>query len=179
MSSNLKSELENILKLVVDWLKFAEAKNAALLTLNSAALFGVYRIVVFKEDLDTWVRAYLICTGLLLLVSGAICLMSFFARLRTRYLFPTPNKPQSPNLYFFEHIAGFSDQQYLADLANVIGVPTPKNNSPEYMIANQVVINARIGARKFKLFNMALWVTLSALLTPLGALFVWMLHSDL
>lgn len=36
--------LESTLKQVIDWLKFAEAKNGALVALGCATIFGVLRL---------------------------------------------------------------------------------------------------------------------------------------
>ena len=44
MSKNRIDLLENTLKQIVDWLKFAEAKNGALVALGCATIFGVLRL---------------------------------------------------------------------------------------------------------------------------------------
>lgn len=174
----LKCELEKVLKLVIDWIKFAEAKNAALLTLNSAAMFAGYRIVFqIKRELSTIESSCLLFLAILLLISAVICLMSFFARIKTRYLYSIPAKSKSPNLYFFGDIASFSSKDYVAALAKTIN-ENEIAKELDMMLADQVIANSRIAARKFRLFNIALWFSLSAFLTPVGSLLVWFLNSE-
>lgn len=65
--------LENLYSDIREWLKFAESKNAALLTLNIASFFGIVRMVG-KEDFSCIIKIILI----LLLFSTIINLRSFF-----------------------------------------------------------------------------------------------------
>ena len=62
-------------KIVVDWLRFAEAKNAALLTGNLVTIFGVSRLEFFTNaQIYSWSWWYYISIVIFCSLSGICCL---------------------------------------------------------------------------------------------------------
>lgn len=47
-----------------------------------------------------------------------------------------------------------------------------ENYTLELAYSNQIVVNSKIAYIKFKQFDVAIWFTVTALITPIGALFV-------
>ena len=86
VNSEAKIEITDVLKDVYkdvsDWLKFAEAKNAALLTFNGVMLFGVLRLLSSNNSvLLSLNKTFLIISGILILNMGII-LYSFIPGLK-------------------------------------------------------------------------------------------------
>ncbi len=51
-------KLEYVYDKTTDWFKFSEAKNAEILAINSAILFGVVRLALSYKPSDTLLVAY-------------------------------------------------------------------------------------------------------------------------
>lgn len=67
----MEDRRERILTRVIDWLKFAEAKNAALLTLDAGAVAGLIGWLGGDQVPPTWLTTAVLL-GLALLVASAI-----------------------------------------------------------------------------------------------------------
>ena len=113
----LTEYLESIFENVNSWVKFAEAKNVALLTLDAAAIFGLLRLYSSYQPANPWVVYALAGAIGLLFVSLVICLSSFFARTRvSRILFAHPPRNKKNNLFFFNDLAGMEEDTFLTAL---------------------------------------------------------------
>src|SRR5262245_26331648 len=125
----LEDQLQGILDRVIDWLKYEEAKNVALVTLNGV---GAGFIVTW---LSTPQRLEYVLKGCLafLLMSILVGLLSFYPALRITEAVHTrmarrrrmrfePNG-RKPNVLFFAEIAGAEVTEYLDDVRSV----TPDN----------------------------------------------------
>jgi hypothetical protein len=160
--------LESILDKSVDWLKFAEAKNGVILALNGAILFGISRLALGYTFDNKWLAYYALMAVGLLLVSILIALLSFIPRLEAPFWMSYPSKPDKFNVIFFGHICTTSVQDYLNkyyETLEIAGVHSKLDNQ----FANQIVINSKVAFIKFKQFEIAIWFTIAALLTPVGA----------
>jgi hypothetical protein len=89
----MRASLEHILVLVTDDLRFAETKNAALLTANAATVIGIVQIFASHAHLGAAVVAYLFAIGLAGTVSGIFGLVSFIPGARPR---PPGGPPGAP-----------------------------------------------------------------------------------
>jgi hypothetical protein len=164
--------LEHVLMTVSDDLRFAETKNAALLTANAAAVIAIGQLFVSHPHLGAWPAAYLTAVGLAGTVSGILGLISFVPGVRPRP--PRPHQVPGPadNLLYFAHIRKYDGASYLTTMSaamDAAGARTPL----ERMYADQIVASARIADRKFTLFRYAVWITITGLTTPLVALLLW------
>jgi hypothetical protein len=148
-----KIELKFILTTVNDMLKFAEAKNGALLVFNSGLVFAIlsnYHNIhhcVYK-----WIILFgIICFG----ISVCLCLLSQFPV--TENIFYSRADIQEPNLYFYNHLSNLDKGSFISEYktAHEDFVPTKLD---EYVI-NQILKNARIAQAKFTIFKFAISVT--------------------
>lgn len=173
----MEERLERVLNRVIDWLKYEEAKNGALVTLNGV---GVGVIVQWLSSasaaLSPWLKASLV----ILLLSIIIGLFSFYpvlkdeklhriaAQRRARSL--TRGTKSKPSVLFFAQIAGSKPEAYLDEFRVAVG--EPGGSTPlELDYAGQIVANSEIAVLKLRLFEAAfLFSILAFILVCLGAL---------
>jgi hypothetical protein len=170
------AKLFRAFQLVNEWLKFGEAKNGALLTLNAAAIVGMHNIVKLYGPLDwppiLWIWWATACC----LVSIAICLASFYARTKTSAFQFANQTPDGTSAIYFGHLAEMTKADLVKRLA-----PDVDAANREYVedMAGQVIINAKLARKKMTLFNGALLITMAGALTPVGLLlYYWRFCDD-
>lgn len=164
--------LMDIQKNIIDWLKFAEAKAAALVGLNLIVLFGLHRL---NFDSLVW-DFYLKISTFFLLMSASVCLMAIIPR------FGCPvadgkdglvdyKTPDSADLTFYGDISKFSKSDYVLSMANSFS----KNSSFsdfEIWTVGQIWSVSRITVQKLLFFKFSAWLFLAVIFTPLGAYFL-------
>lgn len=175
-----EDRLRHILAVVDGHLKFAETKNAALLAANAAIVLGVLQQLGSENAPNGFWYYWLLYVAGLCTASGAITLVSFLPMTDRPYLWKQPGISENDNLLFFGDIQKYSEKSFLAALAKAMTSERSSWTQLDYMLANQIIINARIAASKFGHFRAAAWLTLFALLAPVGlALAGWLWASDL
>ena len=166
MAETLDSLLRNTLNNVNDWLKFAEAKNGALLAANLAAMFGV----TSKDFQDTYLEHlcsfYSVAPIVLLLISFLICLISFAPKIAIPAASKEEKSTEGANLIFYGDIARFETFPYLKALTKASGLQTQEFNKVDASYAAQIIINSRIALKKYYCFNWALLFTMAAIIIP-------------
>lgn len=156
MNEDLKFAFAN----VNDWLKFAEAKNGGLLALNVATLIGILQCD--KSLFETYlpIRVLLIVAFCL---SSAICVYSISPIVNITKLF---NKLEirkfntdkhTLNYLFFGNIARLTPDQFQEVF--LLRVPNVILTSSDKDLVGQIVQNSEIALQKFKIFNLAAWIT--------------------
>jgi hypothetical protein len=172
---NEDARLYRSVQLVNEWLKFAEAKNIALVTLNGAAIVGMHNVwrahAPLAESSPWWWMEWWLWWA------TALCFASLLVGLAS--LFPKTKLPPKrfwqaegagTGAVFYAHLATMTENEVVDRL-----VPgRRRSRSGPYLtdLASQAVVNAKIARRKFALFNMAIMLTLLGLMTPvLGLLF--------
>lgn len=156
--------LIEIQKTVIDWLKFAEAKNATLLAGNLAIIFGASKIALFSEaQMFTWVWFYFISIAGFCGLSAVCCLLSIVPQIKIPFSLSGDGKNASSNLVFYGTIASHTPETYADALQKCLNVTF---NPVEKLLAGQIVINSQVANRKYRFFKVAAWLTLSAFLTP-------------
>lgn len=152
---------------VSEWLKFAEQKNAALIAFNSAMSVGILAVMPSVDASICWLRCLGFASIFFLWLGAVVSLWSFIPAVRI----PKPRDWSGglldDNLLFFGHIAKHTPKSYLDAVLKLTESTdvTPSRLDKQY--AEQIVTNAQIAMRKYNLFADALWLTLSAFLTPL------------
>lgn len=136
------------------WLSFAEAKNAALIAFNVAAIAF---IAEFQKNFPMFSTVIMI----LFVVSCIICLVSFFPKAYNRPKMLKTNE-QSDNLVFWNDIAMIKDEERYIELV-IDRYFSGKNLNREpnklcYDLASEIVINSRIARSKYNCFKNALKV---------------------
>jgi len=152
------------------WLKFAEAKNASILAFNSAIIFGIFKI--FPDSNSNSILFYYLCFVIfLLLVALTMSLISFIPMLKYTYIeFGEPS--DKDNLLFFGDIAKYADynERYKRKVKEAL---TNTENGFDDFYISQTIINSKIAYIKYKQFEIAIWFTFAAILTPIGAYILW------
>ncbi len=179
----MEERLEKIFSNVNEWLKFAEAKNGVLVALNGGVIFAFlsafgdklllkglsFLSLEFFVGIFCW--EFLICSCLSLLIS----LLSFFPQTKEKaFWFPSTSKKRNDNLLFYSDIQKYTPLEFL----NLIS-ETPKDsyNKSEVYFARQIITNSRITHRKVTFFKAALFFNISAIVTFVFGIALFMLFS--
>lgn len=165
--------LESTLKQVVDWLKFAEAKNGALVAVGCATIFGVLRLYSSFSMESTLVALYV--ASFIIFVSAAIVisLTSFIPRVNPPFWIKMPSKEEGDNPLFFGHACKYSKRTYLELFNRYSELDSHKESKLELAFCDQIVNNSRISFIKYRVFSGAVFLFLAGVLTPLGALVLY------
>ncbi|REE81587.1 hypothetical protein A8990_118113 [Paenibacillus taihuensis] len=158
---------------VNDWLKFAEAKNGALLVFSGAAITAILSFLGSSYHiLPNWKTG--LCAGIVLLsISCLLSILSFIPR--TKIFFKHRGAPvDTDNFYFYGNLSKYSPQQLIKAISN--HYYDDNNNEltrSNIDLAAQIVINSGIAVDKFHFFKVSVWVVLASLVSiPLVSLFM-------
>ncbi len=169
----MRDTLKDIFDNVNSWLKFAEAKNGAIIALNATFIFGILKLNIISTSEKNILDYYLFIAIFMLLVSIIVALLSFIPRLSDTYIkFKEPM--DNDNLLYFGDIAKYTDIKYKEKIQIFIQLNGSEGSDKlnEYYI-KQIIINSKITFIKFKQFEIAIWFTLSAILTPIGGIILY------
>lgn len=161
---------------VSDWLKFAELKNGALSSASFAVILLIHQVADWVHPpkfVTYWIWFATACLVGSILVSFA----SFFSRVRTsNFDLWLSSDENAENPIFFGHIARMSVDDFIRSLGG--------SNDAELdtlwlrHLCTQTIINSKIAAKKFALFNLGFILFVSAFVTPIGLIFFHWLFCD-
>lgn len=155
-------ELRHILTLVNEGLRFAESKNAALLTLSLGIIFVGFSIGENTDSCVVLVLRYGF-SALMLLTTG-ICLFSFYPRLlESSLLEKIIGKPQSCNVLYFGSIASLPDEEYQKNIIDIINNGKGLTGLQKAYV-DQIRANSVVACIKFRLFSFSFMPTVLGLL---------------
>lgn len=156
--------LSSTLTRVVDFLKFAETKNAALLTFASAWTFAAFNTVTGERAQAGIVGAAFRLALVLFAVAAVVSVVSFLPRLNLYALHRDPT--QSKNLLYFGHIAEFDTGVFCSAIRERYLAQDGQSFTGEYLndLAIQISANSKIARQKFMMFNIGAGLVLLALL---------------
>lgn len=157
----VEQRLTSLLSQVIDWLKFAEAKNTAAVGLASTALGVIVTFLLAGPPVPPLAGGGLALGALSLMISLMLAVASFLPSTNLeRHLVGEREKPTDrDNLLFYGHIARYEPRA----LATAIGemyfnhpqdTVTPSKFAID--LSGQIVTNARITVRKLAFFKYAL-----------------------
>lgn len=176
----LAARLLELLRLVNDWLRFAETKNVGIVGLASGGLSFIVVALGFLRDegLGSGSGVALTVGAVLMALSLLAGVWSFLPATSMPRWMRARNDPARPddNLYYFGHLA----RRQPRELAAAIARRYERHPDPDAAItelhadlAAQVVVNARITMQKLKLFTWAVVLfAAGALLAAAGILIV-------
>ena len=158
------SKQQEILDLVNNWLKFAEAKNAVVIALAGTALFNLLK-VLSASDLHLATYIYLIQLVICLLFSLIVALASFVPITDYLVLLPKAKITDTDNLLFFGHLAKYTKE----DLISKFNEFEENETIDQYkeMYIEQIIINSRIAMSKYYYFNQSIVFIFWGILSPL------------
>lgn len=157
MSEKADKHLETIYSDIREWLKFAEAKNALLLSFNGVLAFGIARLVQVE-----YLKGLLpnIFIGIQIL-STILLLWSFLPFFRANKSIGYKSPIYKTNLRYYKDIYKLNPKAYLESIYTLYceGME-PKMNKAELDLALQIIILSIISVRKNRIFNTSLYLTI-------------------
>lgn len=173
----MKSTLLDLLKVINDWVKFAEAKNAGTIAFSSALIFGLIKAAGGLE-IDFFRYACYIMVGVGAIALG-LAFMSFSPITDKHFQHEIKDAGSFSNVYYFGDIKNFRDHKKGIDYKAYLRIFYEKSgnayieNKLEQDIAIQLINNSGIAYRKLKLFKIILRVYLGGIIAALiGASFL-------
>jgi hypothetical protein len=148
-----KSELKYIFSNVNEWLKFAEAKHAGLVILNSGLIIG---LLSSYTNINHLLIKPVTLTGATAV--GLSILFSIASQFPvTQNIIFHKKDIVNPNIYFYGHLCNF-DVNSLSSILNQRDSSFSATPSDKDMM-NQIIINSKITQTKFTLFKFASYLT--------------------
>ncbi len=176
--SNVKIEdkLQQINNTVQESMRFAEAKNAALITFNGAAL---YVLVEGNVYLPQFIEKHWHFNAVVLIVGITLSIIAFLPNMGSSTKPPSKIKlstwqtHKKMGIFYFGHIRKYGDEEFLA---RVYDFYDQKLEDPihraELDLSHQAITLSRITHHKYVFFSLAGHLTLVALMLPIPILFV-------
>lgn len=145
-----------------DWVKFAEAKNAALLTFASAWLLALGNMALGANRPPAETLEAIAWAAPLVLLAATFSVFSFMPALSF-----FKKKPAAANLLFYDHIEARTGSELLDQIRLRYQIPEGSSFSPAYLedLAEQLAANSRIASRKFRMFNYSAVAVLGSIFT--------------
>ena len=161
VGKDVEARLADLLNRVIDWLKFAEAKNTGAVGLASTGLGVIVTFLVAGPPLPTVAGAGMAIGAVSLMVSLMLAVGSFLPSTNLeKFLLDEREQPGlTDNLLFYGHLARYEPRALTRAIAqHYLDTPgsqyTPSKLAVDY--AGQVVTNARITVRKLEFFKYSL-----------------------
>ncbi|MDF2118725.1 DUF5706 domain-containing protein [Roseiarcaceae bacterium H3SJ34-1] len=153
--------LSATLSRTIDFVKFAEAKNAALLTFSSAWILASVNLSATATSTG-WRQAFGLALPLFV-VSALISILSFLPQIKLAKFHRDPSRAKS--LLFFGDAAEFSPESYRDRMAERYTPPENESATKNQLddLAVQINVNSKIAVRKFRIFAVGAWIALSAI----------------
>ena len=161
VTRGVETRLADLLARVIDWLKFAEAKNTGAVGLASTGLGVIVTFLVAGPPLPDIAGAGMAIGAVALMFSLMLAVASFLPTTNLeKFLLDEREQPGlNDNLLFYGHLARYEPRSLTRAIAqHYFDTPgsqyTPSKLAVDY--AGQVVTNARITVRKLALFKYSL-----------------------
>lgn len=170
----MKEELREIFNNINEWLKFAEAKNFGLLSLNAAIVFGITQINFAMQS--PFEPALYYVFGPLALVSFLFCLISLFPILTKiekgqkvkNWIQKTcdwiDKEDEFENIHFFGYLKRIDEEKFEEKLKKKYGNNFSKFTKYEVELSSQILYNSRIASLKYQLFKLGATAFLAGVL---------------
>jgi Family of unknown function (DUF5706) len=153
ISETYEKVLLGKLQRVIDFLKFAEAKNAALLTLSSALTIAIGNLLLNNSVPLAITRGLWIALPLAM-AAGILAILSFLPRLcLPTFLGGSRAGPHPKNLLYFGDAVALSPKEYKAMMED--HYVSSGKLTPQYVddLLTQIHINSSITHRKMRFFQ--------------------------
>ncbi|MEO6303232.1 MAG: Pycsar system effector family protein [Bacteroidia bacterium] len=157
----MKQDLKDIFQNVNEWLKFAEAKHAGLIVLNSGLVFGI--LTVYSSFMQYLHWSFIILSLIFLGGSILFTLISLYPRTYKKIL--VRKKIKDPNLFFNGSIAHLTSEDFKTEICK--SHPDYVFSPLEENLINQIINNSKIASGKYFLFKYAIICTTIGVSLPL------------
>src|ERR671921_1338324 len=157
----VEQQLSEQLTRVIDWLKFAEAKNTGSVGLASTGLGVIVTFLVAGPSIPTLAGVGLGIGALALMLSLLLTVASFFPSTNLeKHLIGERERPTTrDNLLYYGHLARYEPRALVEAIAEMYFQQSGEPYAPSKLdidLAAQVVTNARITVRKLAFFRYSL-----------------------
>lgn len=165
---DLESFLRFALLQVGDWVKFAEAKNTALLIADAGAFAALMAIALREQTAGFFVSAYMWEAVVCVALGAVFGLVAFIPQLHVPAKHRRRARSGPLNLLFYGDVATLDPEEYMAALRAEFGESAACPLELEY--AKQIVDISRVALRKYRWFRIAAVATMSSIATPIPVL---------
>src|SRR5215213_1579561 len=157
----VEQQLSEQLTRVIDWLKFAEAKNTGSVGLSSTGLGVIVTFLVAGPPIPTMAGVGLAIGAFSLMISLLLTVASFLPSTDLeKHLVGDRQRPTSrDNLLYYGHLARYEPRALVEAVAEMYFEQDCETYVPSKMavdLAAQIVTNARITVRKLAFFRYSL-----------------------
>jgi hypothetical protein len=158
---DVETRLAELLNRVIDWLKFAEAKNTGIVGLSSTGLGVIVTFLVAGPEITLLSGVGLTVGAIALMLSLMLAVASFLPTTNLeKYLVGGREKPNpGDSLLYYGHLARYEPRPLALAIAQMYFDYEGEAYAPSKFaldLAGQVVTNARITVRKLALFRYSL-----------------------
>ncbi|MDR0239875.1 MAG: DUF5706 domain-containing protein [Deltaproteobacteria bacterium] len=164
---DIRTDLRYICAEVTSALRYAESKHAAFMAFNGAAIFGAVGTLrsLTTDSTDIYMAMLLYLTMILLTCAMLTSMCSFlpqFIEHTTESGIRTKD-----NILFFEHIKLHTVDSYIENLRVNYGVDPVEITPLDRCLILQIIVNAQLSSRKFRLFRWAAYFDLAVIIMVL------------
>ena len=152
------------LQRVIDFVKFAEAKNAALLGLSSAWILATIGLECGGRALPGLFRLAVPAALVLVLLAAILTAISFFPKLKLPWFLGGKKAgPHPKNLLFFGDIASMTAKTFGQEIRSKY-YPDKDEHREEYLhdLTVQISVNSTITLRKMTIFKWGIGFVIAA-----------------
>src|SRR5215216_4404444 len=158
---DVQRQLSELLNRVIDWLKFAEAKNTGSVGLSSTGLGVIVTFLVAGPALPTVAGVGLAIGAIALMLSLLLTVASFLPSTNLeKHLIGERQRPTArDNLLYYGHLARYEPRALVEAIAEMYFEHEGEPYLPSKLaldLAAQIVTNARITVRKLAFFRYSL-----------------------
>jgi hypothetical protein len=157
----VQRQLSELLSRVIDWLKFAEAKNTGSVGLASTGLGVIVTFLVAGPPIPTVAGVGLAVGAVALMLSLMLTVASFLPSTDLeKHLVGERQRPTArDNLLYYGHLARYEPKALVEAIAEMYFEQEGQTYTPSKLdvdLAAQIVTNARITVRKLAIFRYSL-----------------------
>ncbi|CAA6827761.1 MAG: Unknown protein [uncultured Sulfurovum sp.] len=157
--------LEDIFENVNNWLKFAESKNAVLITLSGVFIWGAIRIIA-SNKISLVFEWYFYSLIVFFAFSFIVGIFSFVPITNYSIIIPSEDISEKDNLFLFSHLAKYRKKSLISKISKITKTKESEVNEIHEMYAEQIIINSRITLHKFNYFSLGIKSILLGVSTP-------------
>jgi hypothetical protein len=165
MADQLEQLLRERLADVNEWLRFAEAKNGGLAAVALGATYAAADLLGSNDAMPLALRCYLFVAVVLTLVAACAALASFSPQLHKVFPYGAGAPDEDDNVLFFRDAAKHSPDSLVRAVQRLASLSADEPSALSKLLAQQVINNARIAERKFRSFDVGIWLAIAALIT--------------
>jgi hypothetical protein len=158
---DIENQLSDLLNRVIDWLKFAEAKNTGSVGLSSTGLGVIVTFLVAGPPLPPVAGVGLALGAVALMLSLMLTVASFLPSTDLeKHLVGERERPTArDNLLYYGHLSRYEPRALVEAIAEMYFEQKGETYAPSKLdidLAAQIVTNARITVRKLALYKYSL-----------------------